>query len=135
MSSRSPSSSESFEHFAALQNSVRYLPISSLSDGCIYLVHARNSHLGIWDAAANCFVILREKFGQVSLAVEYHWDTGAPFGTAKPFVKISDAIAKEDRQTSLGTAHTQVSYERFKALTHAYCESDKVKTPAVLPHP
>lgn len=135
MSSRSPSSSESFEHFAALQNSVRYLQISSLSDGCIYLVHARNSHLGIWDAAANGFVILREKFGQVSLAVEYHWDTGAPFGTAKPFSRISDAIPKEDRQMSLVTAHTRVSYEHFQALTRAYCESDTVKTPAVPPLP
>ena len=52
-----------FAHYAGLQKSARYLPMGGLEDRCLYLIHARNSHIGQWVATDKGFVILREKFG------------------------------------------------------------------------
>ncbi|MDQ5977167.1 MAG: hypothetical protein QG602_139 [Verrucomicrobiota bacterium] len=115
-----PPPNGSFAHDLALQNSSRYLPISDLSDGCLYLAHARNSHLGIWDSATEGFVILREKIGRVFIFVEFHWDTGAPFGTVKPFIKLTGPVAKDDQRKALDEAQVRVPYERFMEMKLPY---------------
>lgn len=116
-----PLPNAAFEHYPALQKSSRYLPMNDLDDGCIYLIHARNSYLGVWDASAKGFVIVREKLGQVFLFTEYHWDADPMLGTAKPFGKLSGPVQKEDRRKALDEAHAQVSYEHFMEVTRAYC--------------
>lgn len=67
-----PNSQESFEHYRGLQESSQYLPIDQLEDGCIYLIHARNSYIGIWRASERGFTLVREKFGRRFLFTEFH---------------------------------------------------------------
>lgn len=53
----------------------------------IYRLHSRNLYVGVWDGRRekSCgFIGIREKFGEISLFKEFHWDDGAPYGTAKP---------------------------------------------------
>jgi hypothetical protein len=40
--------------------------------------------MGVFRKDKKGFVGIREKFGERFLFVEYHWDTGPPFGTVKP---------------------------------------------------
>ena len=49
----------------------------------IYRIHSRNLILGVFDGK-DAFIGIREKFNERFLFPEYHWDTGAPYGTVKP---------------------------------------------------
>lgn len=68
-----------------------YLKMEDLKQGYLYRVVCRNADFGIWDSEQKGFVIRRIKFGDIFLFTEYHWDTGAPFGTAKPIAEIEKA--------------------------------------------
>lgn len=61
-----------------------YIPLSDCKHGWLYEIMSRNLTLGVYRSDKKGFVGIREKFGQEYLFVEYHWDTGAPFGTVKP---------------------------------------------------
>lgn len=115
-----PTTRESFEHYVALKKSVRYLPVEDLLDGFLYMIHARNSYLGVWDPAAKGFVLIREKFGQVYLSVERHWDSCPHLGTAKPFVQLMGPIAKEGHRAALDEAHVRFPYDRFLEETRRF---------------
>ena len=54
----------------------------------VYLIDARNANVGIYDEEQKGFVISRHKFKSNFLFVEYHWDTGEPFGTVKPLKEL-----------------------------------------------
>lgn len=58
--------------------------IPSLVHGRLYRLRSRNLETGVWNAPAKGFIGVREKFGSRYLFTEYHYDTGAPFGTATP---------------------------------------------------
>jgi hypothetical protein len=111
-----PATPESFSHFRAMQESTHYLTINQLEDGCAYLIHARNSYIGIWRASDSAFVILREKLGRLFLFPEFHWDTGEPFGTAKPFVKISGPVGHT--REALDELHARISYADYMSRCH-----------------
>jgi hypothetical protein len=68
-----------------------YLKMEDLKDGWSYQICARNAHIGIWIASLKGFLISRHKFELNYLFVEYHWDTGPPHGTVKPFFEIENA--------------------------------------------
>jgi len=61
-----------------------YLPIDQCKDGYLYRIHSRNLSTGIYSEKSKGFLGIREKFGHNFLFEEYHWDTGAPFGTVHP---------------------------------------------------
>lgn len=50
----------------------------------VYKIHSRNLLLGVFDATCLGFIGIREKFGELFLFTEYHWDNGPPHGTVKP---------------------------------------------------
>lgn len=50
----------------------------------LYRIHSRNLVLGVFNISTKGFVGIREKFGHYFLFEEYHYDTGAPFGTVHP---------------------------------------------------
>lgn len=106
-------------NFAALQRATGYLPIERLDDGCVYLIHARNSHIGQWKAAKNGFVLLREKSGERYLALEFHWDAPVA-GTAKPFFKISEPISEAALRECLETKLHELPYSVFVMRTEAW---------------
>jgi hypothetical protein len=70
-----------------------YLPLEQCQDGHVYQIRARNGIVGIFNKARSSFALNREKFGRVYLFDEYHWDTGEPHGTAKPFKDLGPAPA------------------------------------------
>lgn len=68
---------------------MNYLPINQCIIRKIYKLNSRNLSYGVF-TAGNCFIGIRTKFGDRYLAKEYHYDTGAPFGTAKPLQEIGE---------------------------------------------
>lgn len=60
------------------------IPLAQCGDRVLYRLQARNLRLGVFCAERKAFVGLREKFGARFAAEEFHWETGAPFGTARP---------------------------------------------------
>lgn len=66
-----------------------YLKIEECKDGYLYyLQESRNFLYGVYNEQDKSFYGIRYKFGQRYIDNEYHWDTGAPFGTAQPQKEI-----------------------------------------------
>lgn len=55
-------------------------PMDECVKGRIYRIRARNFRLGVYDGAGG-FIGIREKFGQLFLDTEYHWDADKLHGT------------------------------------------------------
>jgi len=68
-----------------------WIPIDKCEDGRLYQICARNASYGIYRASEKGFEISRFKFGDNYTFTEYHWDTGAPYGTVKPMKKLEEA--------------------------------------------
>ena len=66
------------------------LPIAHCQHGWLYRIYSRNLNLGVYRSEDHGFVGIRHKFGRRYLFAEYHWDTGAPFGTANPLEAICE---------------------------------------------
>jgi hypothetical protein len=66
------------------------IPLDSCLDRGLYRLNSRNLGMGVFDASTKGFVGIRNKFGRDYLFTEYHWDTGAPFGTALPLEYLGD---------------------------------------------
>ncbi len=65
--------------------STDYLGIEQMQAGMAYSIWARQAFTGIWLPERQGFLITRYKIHPLPyLFVEFHWDTGEPFGTAKP---------------------------------------------------
>lgn len=76
-------------------NKTDYIPFEECKHGFLYRIHSRNLRLGVYDEAKKGFVGIREKFGSRFLATEYHYDTGAPFGTARPKKLLKECPIKD----------------------------------------
>jgi len=61
-----------------------YLPIEKCEHTGLYMILARNFTLGVYHQKKQGFIGIRQKFTMEFLDMEYHWDTGAPYGTVKP---------------------------------------------------
>jgi hypothetical protein len=70
---------------------MKKIPMSELKDGYLYEIDARNQNRGIWFESVKGFEIARRKFDDVFLFIEYEWETGPPFGTARAFREIEKA--------------------------------------------
>lgn len=66
----------------------------------LYFIDSRNLTLGVYDEQQKGFIGIRTKFRARFLDTEYHWDTGAPFGTAKPYVALEPLPDDIDLDTS-----------------------------------
>ena len=77
------------EHWIALEH---------CKDGFLYIIHARNSYLGIFNAEKKSFTISRHKFSSNFLFDEDHWDTGEPYGTVKPLKELYAVPGMSDEE-------------------------------------
>lgn len=71
------------------------IPIGECLHGGLYRVEARNFSIGVYSSDSTGFIGIRQKFGTQYLDTEYHWDIGAPHGTASPkelLCMVPDAI-------------------------------------------
>ena len=71
----------------------KYIALEDCKDRFLYRLKSRNLSLGVFNKKRNGFVGIREKFGARYLATEYHYDTGAPFGTAQPLEELEEMPA------------------------------------------
>jgi hypothetical protein len=67
-----------------------YIPMDQCKNGGLYRISSRNLDLGVYNATSQGFIGIREKFGNLYLFTEYHWDTGEPFGTVCPIELLED---------------------------------------------
>lgn len=65
-----------------------YIPRVECKKGFLYKLHARNLDIGVFDGKG--FIGIRQKFNDRFLFTEYHWDDGAPYGTAKPLQELQE---------------------------------------------
>lgn len=70
-----------------------YIALTECKDRFLYRLRSRNLGFGVFNKKQNGFVGVREKFGARYLATEYHYDTGAPFGTAQPLEELEEMPA------------------------------------------
>ena len=63
------------------------IPLKDCKKGYFYRVEARNFQVGIFNGDTG-FIGIRNKFNNDFLDTEYHWDTGAPFGTVHPMKEL-----------------------------------------------
>lgn len=78
------------------------IPADECVRGHLYRLRSRNLVLGVFDGREG-FVGLRYKFDdEPFLFTEYHYDRGAPFGTARPEEALGPCPVKDLRE-SLGT--------------------------------
>ena len=76
------------ELWVAVRHSEKYLKMTDMKARFVYLIMARNAHIGIWIPEEKGFLISRTKFKDNFLFTEYHWDADPHFGTAKPFKEL-----------------------------------------------
>ncbi len=60
----------------------------------VYKLISRNLSFGVFDGKTR-FIGVRTKFGRRFLDTEDHWDTGPPFGTARPEEDIGIIVPEE----------------------------------------
>jgi hypothetical protein len=63
------------------------IPLDDCIERHVYKLRSRNLQYGVFNGRTG-FIGIREKFGYKYLDTEYHWETGAPFGTATPLEDI-----------------------------------------------
>ncbi len=67
-----------------------HIPREEMKPRRLYLLQSRNLEFGIWNGKEGKFkggfIGIRYKFGQARLDTEYHFEDGAPYGTARPVV-------------------------------------------------
>lgn len=75
-------------------NEKNHIDLEDCKNKRLYLVRSRNlmEGLGIFCEADKAFYGLRYKFGSTFVEREYHWDTGAPYGTVKPLELLETEI-------------------------------------------
>ena len=70
----------------------------------VYKLHSRNLSFGVFNGETG-FIGIRTKFGSMYLDTEYHWDTGPPFGTARPEddtgINVPEEVILDDNEERL----------------------------------
>lgn len=82
--------------------------------GYAYHLISRNLRVGFYDANHKAFIGVRTKFGNKFLEREYHWDTGAPHGTANPMEEIGPFPFDEAMRTGLFAAALSMEEQHAK---------------------
>jgi hypothetical protein len=73
------------------ENNDPFIPIYECQDRGVYRIIGRSIYdIGVFDQKNGEFIGVREKFGDLFLFSEEHWDMGAPHGTVKPKEKMGD---------------------------------------------
>jgi len=82
---------------------MNYLSLDQCRDRYLYRLRSRNLSVGVYNAQTKGFTGIRQKFGDEFLDTEYHWDTGAPHGTACPIEELKPLPSDIELKESLGS--------------------------------
>jgi hypothetical protein len=87
----------------------------------VYQVTSRNLSVAVYDGSQG-FIGIREKFGNRYLFTEYHWDSGAPFGTVRPhhlIATLPDQIAlREHEKPVCSSCKAEMTFDRDSTGLH-----------------
>lgn len=86
-----------------MKEPAKWLPMSRCKEGVIYEIYARRMWFGVYSKRKRGFIGIREKYNERFLFTERHWNTGSPFGTAKPVKKIGAVPDDIPLEEHLGT--------------------------------
>lgn len=78
------------------------ISLSECKYGHLYRIWSRNLSLGVFDGKDG-FIGIREKFDHYYLDREFHWDTGPPYGTTRPYEDLGRIPTMLDIAESLGS--------------------------------
>jgi len=98
------------------KHDLNYIKLSDCEHGAVYKIHSRNLGHGVFNKYSNGFIGIRSKFHDRYLFTEYHWDTGEPFGTAKPIEKICEVPSGIIVADDLGIDEVKKQYIPNKPL-------------------
>ncbi len=133
MSSKKKSSSLPLSLY---DSKVAYLPLPDCKHGWLYEIMSRNLTLGVFRKDRKGFVGIREKLGHVYLFVEYHWDTGEPFGTVKPLRRVERCPIKEldefFRTEDGKLKDNEKLFDWLKRKQHGAIQQDNKKATAIM---
>lgn len=87
-----------------------YIPLDQCQKGGLYKISSRNLSFGVFDGNGG-FIGIREKFGDEYLFTEYHWDTGAPYGTVHPLELLEMCPLSDISESVTVTATPEVFKE------------------------
>jgi len=90
-------------------------------DGNLYIICARNGRVGVYHEEDNSFIISRFKFSSNYLFPEYHWDTGEPYGTAKPLKDLGKSEIAFDSTELLAYLNIKEEEHRGDYEFHTTC--------------
>lgn len=75
-----------------IENIEEYISLDDCIHGGLYRVYARNFSLGVYEKEKQGFIGIRHKFKMKFLDLEFHWDTGPPYGTVKPIELLEHSL-------------------------------------------
>ena len=67
------------------------IPLNECEDGRLYRVQGRNFYFAVFNAKRQVFLGIREKFDQLFIDSENHWDAPA-FATCKPLEALPEIV-------------------------------------------
>jgi len=79
------------------------IPLVQCQDRHVYRLFSRNLSFGVFRMTTRGFIGIRRKFDSRYLFEEYHWDTGAPHGTANPLEDVGVLPDDLKLESDLGT--------------------------------
>lgn len=109
---------------------MKYLNRAQMKDGCVYAIICRNAYVGVWREHSQGFIIPRNKFGTWYLFLEYHWDTGAPYGTAKPYAFIEDCPIIDlevNKNQEKGLEYLMALMEKAESIIEHMQEEERIR--------
>ena len=113
--------------FPKIENLGKFLSLEKCKDNFIYIIIARNSHLGIYNEKEKSFFISRFKFSENFIFEEYHWDTGEPYGTVRPLLELYEApkFENESMLKFLNELNTKMRDKIIELNNEFYMSIDK----------
>jgi len=109
--------------------------------GRVYALRCRNLGIGVWNGKDG-FIGIRYKFGSRYLFTEYHWDTGAPYGTvagAKDLgIDVPDDIDIVEHYDTIDEISGRAMYYDKEIKNYRFTDTNEIAPPypevrAVLP--
>lgn len=104
------------------------IPMTECVKGHLYAIRSRNLSFGVYDGDEG-FVGIREKFGDLFLFTEFHYDQGPPFGTVTPIVDMGECPIKDLRESWSGgcSVHGRPTvYDKTKPKLNPYASDGRM---------
>ena len=99
-----------------------YIPLNECKHKELYRLDSRNLSIGVFNSLVNGFIGIRTKFSNRFLSCEYHYDTGAPFGTARPLESLNMVLPDDIEPLELLPGSIDHNTKRLVA-----CDENRIK--------